>query len=94
MIWTREEMDRLACEAADVVAFVGEDPGDIGFMFAACYGLGAAVAFGLMAMAEAIRDRRWQCELCDGLNPITEEDCDWCGLEVATRSSVSRSGEP
>ncbi len=39
---------------------------------------GAAVAFGLMGMAEAIQGREWGCLTCDAL--VTgRRKCDWCG---------------
>ena len=82
MIWTREEMDRLAAEAVDLLEFTGEDPKDLGLMFAACYGLGAAVAFGIVGMFEAIRANTYSpsCSSCgfDGQSEHPNTQYDRC----------------
>ena len=53
---------------------------------AACgFMLGAAVAFGLMGMAEAIRNKPgmtdWTCRSCNTFNGAGALDCDDCGAE-------------
>ena len=39
---------------------------------------GAAVAFGLMGMAESIRDREWMCMMCESTS--TGHKCQWCAV--------------
>jgi len=51
------------------------------------YATGAAVAFGLMGMAEAIRAMPgvsdWTCRSCDTFNAAGSLTCDDCGAEWA-----------
>ncbi len=55
------------------------------------FNTGAAVAFGLMGMADAIRERRWHCGRCDGWNLLSEEECDFCSLYPRTDHDRSKA---
>lgn len=52
---SREEMDALLHGASEVIEGNGRELRDFGHVFLTCYEMGAAAAFGLMGMAEAIR---------------------------------------
>jgi hypothetical protein len=54
------------------------------------YSEGAAVAFGLMGMAEAIRDRVWTCLMCEG--DTDGDECEWCQAPRGMRCSQCDAG--
>ena len=54
------------------------------------YILGAAVAFGLMGMAEAIRERTWNCIMCEG--DTDGDTCEWCQAPRGIRCPACEVG--
>ena len=51
---------------------------------------GAAVAFGLMGMAEAIRERTWNCIMCEG--DTDGDTCEWCQAPRGLRCPACEVG--
>ena len=56
----------------------------------AAYCWGAAVAFGLMGMAEAIRERTWNCIMCEG--DTDGDTCEWCQAPRGLRCPACEVG--
>lgn len=69
-----------------------EDPCTIREHEAKAYTFGAAVAFGLIGMAEAIRARGWTCPECFGGNFSDEDECYCC--KRLRDASDSPGGDP
>ncbi len=63
----------------------GRRPGRLSAWHDEAYRAGAAVAFGLMGMAEAIRTlpgvSDWTCRSCDTFNAAGALTCDDCGYD-------------
>jgi len=51
---------------------------------------GAAVSFGLMGMAEAIRERTWACIMCEC--DTDGDKCEWCAAPRGLRCPACEAG--
>ena len=90
--WDREDMDQLLRDISEEIEARDWDMHDFGPVFVASRDFGAAVAFGLIGMAEAIRARRASRRARSAGEPPT--DGSTRPAAEAASTATSASGEP